>query len=181
MSTSNFDDEVMIIDDDSDEDENLKNCSEEDYLSFARSRRESENARIQDQLEKLEKLDISEEEKQRQGKQLRMLAFVNPGKFMDDFVPEKSAREMKKINRRLNKDKVTKKNQLYDEFGNLAINGKNLCDCLDVDCPGCHFPCPKCSSEKCGGDCRCNRKWVYEYVESEGTGTTISWPPEART
>ncbi|WAQ99350.1 hypothetical protein MAR_023723 [Mya arenaria] len=107
MSTSNFDDEVMIIDDDSDEDENLKNCSEEDYLSFARSRRESENARIQDQLEKLEKLDISEEEKQRQGKQLRMLAFVNPGKFMDDFVPEKSAREMKKINRRLNKDKKT--------------------------------------------------------------------------
>jgi hypothetical protein len=41
----------------------------------------------------------------KQAKQLRMLAFVNPGRFMDDFDPERSAREMKKMNRRLYKEK----------------------------------------------------------------------------
>ncbi|XP_045215820.1 uncharacterized protein LOC123566053 isoform X2 [Mercenaria mercenaria] len=144
------------------------------------SRRQSENSHIQAQLEKLDKMDISDDEKAKQAKQLRMLAFVNPGRFMDDFDPERSAREMKKMNRRLYKEKNIRKNQLYDDNGRLVSNKKDLCDCLDVDCPGCHFPCPKCQSEKCGGDCRCNRKWVYEYVESEGTGNTYSWPPEVK-
>lgn len=67
-----------------------------------------------------------------------------------------------------------KKNQLYDEDGLMLSTGRDVCDCLDIDCVGCHFPCPKCRSEKCGGECRCNRKWVYEYVESEGTGNTYS-------
>ena len=39
-------------------------------------------------------------------KQLRMLAFVNPGKFMENFDPENSAREMKKMNRRILKEKT---------------------------------------------------------------------------
>ncbi|XP_060608181.1 uncharacterized protein LOC132760257 isoform X1 [Ruditapes philippinarum] len=144
------------------------------------SRRQSENSHIQAQLEKLDKMDISDDEKAKQAKQLRMLAFVNPGRFMDDFDPERSAREMKKMNRRLYKEKNIRKNQLYDDHGLLLSTQNDLCDCLDVECPGCHFPCPKCSSEKCGGDCRCNRKWVYEYVESEGTGNTYSWPPEVK-
>ncbi|XP_060608184.1 ARL14 effector protein-like isoform X4 [Ruditapes philippinarum] len=127
--------------------------------------------------------DLEAQAKQKwakQAKQLRMLAFVNPGRFMDDFDPERSAREMKKMNRRLYKEKNIRKNQLYDDHGLLLSTQNDLCDCLDVECPGCHFPCPKCSSEKCGGDCRCNRKWVYEYVESEGTGNTYSWPPEVK-
>ncbi|XP_029649710.1 uncharacterized protein LOC115223330 [Octopus sinensis] len=106
-------------------------------------------------------------------KQLKMLSFANPGKFMEDFDPERSAREMRKMNRRIYRENV-KKNQMYDEAGRLLDNSKDVCDCLDEDCPGCHFPCRKCGSEKCGTECRCNRKWVYELVEIEGTNLVIS-------
>ncbi|XP_052242181.1 ARL14 effector protein-like [Dreissena polymorpha] len=175
-------DDVMIIDDDSDDDNTVSNyLSNVKSLNAMKAHRDSQNARVLAELDKINKLDISDEEKTKQAKQLRMLNFVNPGKFMDDFDPERSARELKKMNRRLNKDKTAKKNQMYNDKGLLVANGRDLCDCLEVDCIGCHFPCPKCKSEKCGGDCRCNRKWVYEKVESEGTGTTFNWPPEAMT
>lgn len=108
-------------------------------------------------------------------KQLKMLSFANPGKFMEDFDPERSAREMRKMNRRIYRENV-KKNQMYDETGRMLDNSKDVCDCLDEDCPGCHFPCPKCGSEKCGTECRCNRKWVYEIVEIEGTNLVIKNP-----
>lgn len=60
------------------------------------------------------------------------------------------------------------KSKVYDSTGRLLSNGKDLCDCLDVDCMGCFFPCPECSSRKCGVECRCDRKWLYEQVEVEG-------------
>lgn len=34
-----------------------------------------------------------------------MLQFKNPGKFMEDFDPERSAREMRKMNRRIYREK----------------------------------------------------------------------------
>uniref|UniRef100_A0A8C7Q153 THAP-type domain-containing protein n=1 Tax=Oncorhynchus mykiss TaxID=8022 RepID=A0A8C7Q153_ONCMY len=40
------------------------------------------------------------------------------------------------------------------------------CDCLDADCMGCFYPCPECSSRRCGVECRCDRKWLYEQVEA---------------
>ena len=67
-------------------------------------------------------------------------------------------------------------NQLYDGSGKLLENSHDLCDCLDVKCPGCHFPCPKCTSEKCGLECRGSRRWTYDYVEVEGTNCVIPWP-----
>ncbi|CAL9701355.1 unnamed protein product [Knipowitschia caucasica] len=60
------------------------------------------------------------------------------------------------------------KSKVYDSQGRLLSNGKDLCDCLDGDCMGCFFPCPDCSSRKCGVECRCDRKWLYEQVEVEG-------------
>jgi len=39
-------------------------------------------------------------------KQLRMLAFVNPGRFMEDFHPEQSAREKRKVNRKAYKESL---------------------------------------------------------------------------
>ncbi|KAK2145939.1 hypothetical protein LSH36_645g00001 [Paralvinella palmiformis] len=101
-------------------------------------------------------------------KQLRMLAFVNPGRFMEDFHPEQSAREKRKVNRKAYKESVYI-NQVYDEHGRLLSDiSKDLCDCLEKTCPGCHFPCTKCGSQKCGTDCRCNRRWYYTTLEVEG-------------
>ncbi|XP_076012472.1 ARL14 effector protein isoform X2 [Genypterus blacodes] len=60
------------------------------------------------------------------------------------------------------------KSKVYDNKGQLLSNGKDMCDCLDVDCMGCFYPCPECGSRKCGVECRCDRKWLYEQVEVEG-------------
>lgn len=69
--------------------------------------------------------------------------------------------------------KRLQRNRYYDDKGILIKSGKDLCDCLDDDCPGCHFPCPKCSSPKCGHECRINRRWVYDQLEIEGSDTVI--------
>uniref|UniRef100_A0A672PY41 ADP-ribosylation factor-like 14 effector protein n=1 Tax=Sinocyclocheilus grahami TaxID=75366 RepID=A0A672PY41_SINGR len=58
--------------------------------------------------------------------------------------------------------------KVYDSKGLLISCGRDLCDCLDVDCMGCFYPCPECGSRKCGVECRCDRKWLYEQVEVEG-------------
>lgn len=63
---------------------------------------------------------------------------------------------------------VGAKNKVYDNKGRLLSNGKDLCDCLDVDCMGCFYPCPECGSRRCGIECRCDRKWLYEQMEVEG-------------
>merc|ERR1719229_685746 len=57
---------------------------------------------------------------------------------------------------------------VYDDKGLLIDSKLDLCDCLEELCPGCHFPCPKCRSNKCGGECRQGRKWQYESLEVEG-------------
>ncbi|KAM9764592.1 ARL14 effector protein [Menidia menidia] len=63
---------------------------------------------------------------------------------------------------------VGAKSRVYDSRGLLLSSGKDLCDCLDGDCMGCFFPCPECESRRCGVECRCDRKWLYEQVEVEG-------------
>uniref|UniRef100_A0A3Q2DDL3 ADP-ribosylation factor-like 14 effector protein n=1 Tax=Cyprinodon variegatus TaxID=28743 RepID=A0A3Q2DDL3_CYPVA len=63
---------------------------------------------------------------------------------------------------------IAAKSRVYDSKGRLLSNGKDMCDCLDVDCMGCFYPCPECGSRKCGVECRCDRKWLYEQVEVEG-------------
>lgn len=69
------------------------------------------------------------------------------------------------------------------------------CDCLNENCPGCFFPCPKCRSAKCGSECRyyflcrwglsywlltsvldlirINRRWVLETISVDGTSEVI--------
>nr|XP_061811319.1 THAP domain-containing protein 3-like [Nerophis lumbriciformis] len=58
--------------------------------------------------------------------------------------------------------------KVYDGKGRLLSNGKDMCDCLDVECMGCFYPCSDCGSRKCGFECRCDRKWLYEQMEVEG-------------
>lgn len=98
---------------------------------------------------------------------------LTANKFMENFNPETSARERRKLNRKLNTG-PTKKNTgaIFDENGHYISNGVNACDCLLPDCPGCFFPCPKCSSTKCGSECRINRKYMYEQVDFEGCNTS---------
>nr|XP_053640084.1 uncharacterized protein LOC128694132 [Cherax quadricarinatus] len=75
--------------------------------------------------------------------------------------------------------KMTKaQNQQYchGSDGSIVYSGKDLCDCLQSLCPGCHYPCPKCGSAKCGNECRIHRKWYYEKVEVEGT--KLTWTNE---
>ena len=115
--------------------------------------------------------------KEKLKREMRQLAFHNPGPsnkdFFRGFKAEMSNREKRKLERHLffdDKIGVVKKEKaeniiVHDEEGKLIETGVDACDCLIKACPGCHFPCPKCSSEKCGSTCRCNRMWTYDYVD----------------
>ncbi|XP_049834502.1 ARL14 effector protein isoform X2 [Schistocerca gregaria] len=94
-------------------------------------------------------------------------------KFMENFNPETSNREKRKLTRKISHGGRRQAASLYDDRGIYIATGKDLCDCLDETCVGCHFPCPKCRSNKCGQECRVNRKFVYEQIEIEGTDIVI--------
>ncbi|XP_029168998.1 ARL14 effector protein isoform X2 [Nylanderia fulva] len=91
-------------------------------------------------------------------------------KFLRNFDPEHSEREKRKLHRRLYH---SHRKQLYDEKGVFVRTSDDVCDCLKSECPGCHFPCSKCSSPKCGHECRNNRKWAYDTIQCEGTEIVI--------
>ena len=104
--------------------------------------------------------------------------------FLADFDPTKGRKAKQKLSEKAYKEsnlgivgntktKNVKKDSLYDAKGALLQNGLDLCDCLIDDCPGCHFPCPRCKSTKCGHECRNNRKWVYDTVELDGIQNSI--------
>lgn len=89
--------------------------------------------------------------------------------FLGDFNPEHSTRERRKLSRKTYVPTATSKsNALFDDKGRYIRNGTNVCDCLDNDCVGCHFPCPGCKSPKCGPTCRVNRKWAYSQCGRDG-------------
>ncbi|NXP15711.1 A14EL protein, partial [Thinocorus orbignyianus] len=111
-------------------------------------------------------------------KQLKSLAFKNPGPQIADFNPatrrqKKKACMSQMIQDGPHKPKTTKK---YNKHGRLLCNNIDLCDCLERSCQGCFYPCPKCNSNKCGPECRCNREWVYDAIETEA-GDVISMLP----
>ncbi|XP_014772703.1 uncharacterized protein LOC106870970 [Octopus bimaculoides] len=88
----------------------------------------------------------------------------------------KSSARFKATKKKKRKRKKCNEWQMYDESGCLISTGIDMCDCLDMDCPGCHFPCLKCGSEKCGTECRCERPWLYEEVKIEGSELVIINP-----
>ncbi|GBN12771.1 hypothetical protein AVEN_237648-1 [Araneus ventricosus] len=69
--------------------------------------------------------------------------------------------------------KKTVRKPKYDSQGIHKATQLDLCDCLIPDCSGCWMPCKKCSSTKCGHECRRNRRWEYEGYQIEGTNITI--------
>ncbi|GCC24548.1 ARL14 effector protein-like [Chiloscyllium punctatum] len=112
-------------------------------------------------------------------RQLKCLAFQNPGPLLADFNPE-TRLQTKEIRRTKLRQLVFESNNIwqrkYDNTGKLLFSGIDLCDCLDEDCPGCFYPCSKCSSWKCGSICRCNRKWIYDGIETEGSDIVQKFP-----
>ncbi|KAI9576629.1 hypothetical protein GQX74_010611 [Glossina fuscipes] len=91
-------------------------------------------------------------------------------KFLDDFDPEKSNREKRKLKR---KGSQQNSRSLYDEYGRIRHNGLDVCDCMNEDCPGCWFECENCGSTKCGLQCRVNRKFFYESIAFDGKDAII--------
>ncbi|XP_032062213.1 ARL14 effector protein-like [Aythya fuligula] len=116
--------------------------------------------------------------KQQIERQLKCLAFQNPGPQVADFNPETREQKKKACISQMNQDffnkpKIMKK---YDKHGRLLCNNIDLCDCLEKNCLGCFYPCPKCNSNKCGPECRCNRKWVYDTIETEAGNVISAFP-----
>jgi len=92
-----------------------------------------------------------------------------------------SGRRAARVNYNVKDLASSKTSLLYDADGRLVnCGGLNLCDCLDAECPGCHFPCLKCGSEKCGSECRSRRKWIYDFVEIEGKDLKLQNPSKAK-
>ncbi|XP_027948447.1 ARL14 effector protein-like [Eumetopias jubatus] len=121
---------------------------------------------------------IGQKQLQQIERQLKCLAFQNPGPQVADFNPEtrqqKKKARMSKMNEYFSvKYKVRKK---YDKSGRLICNDADLCDCLEKNCLGCFYPCPKCNSNKCGPECRCNRRWVYDDIVTESGEVVSSLP-----
>lgn len=85
--------------------------------------------------------------------------------FMSNFNPAASSRNAKKYS-----------SHVFDAHGRYRNSGIDACDCLDNTCPGCHFPCPKCKSSKCGTDCRSYRKHAIQNIQIDGADTVILNP-----
>ncbi|XP_036181596.1 ARL14 effector protein isoform X1 [Myotis myotis] len=107
----------------------------------------------------------------RTAKALKSLQFANPGK-QTEFPPETGKREKRRLTKSVtsssDRQVIPAKSKVYDSQGLLIFSGMDLCDCLDEDCLGCFYACPACGSTKCGAECRCDRKWLYEQIEIEG-------------
>ncbi|CAH1103470.1 unnamed protein product [Psylliodes chrysocephalus] len=99
-------------------------------------------------------------------------------RFMANFNPETSIREKRKLNRKINPPSNVRRpaGAIYDENGIHISTSVDLCDCLNEECVGCFFECPKCASQKCGTDCRVHRKYVVEQIEYHGYDHIIKNP-----
>nr|XP_020738562.1 ARL14 effector protein-like [Odocoileus virginianus texanus] len=121
--------------------------------------------------------EMEEKRMKRVDRLLKRLAFQNPGPQNANFNPEirqqKKKEQIAKVKEFFSPKRAVRK---YDRKGRLLVNQADLCDCLDEDCLGCFYPCPKCNSTKCGPTCRSNRRWVYTSVLDEN-GEVISTMP----
>ncbi|NXC41009.1 A14EL protein, partial [Penelope pileata] len=110
-------------------------------------------------------------------REIKCLVFQNPGPQVANFDPETREQRKKARMSQMNQDFFNKpKIQKYDSHGQLLGSNIDLCDCLEKNCLGCFYPCPKCNSNKCGPECRCYRKWAYDTIETEDGNVISSFP-----
>lgn len=67
----------------------------------------------------------------------------------------------------------------YDKAGRVNINGVKIdvCDCMELNCSGCFYPCYRCGSEKCGTHCRRYRRFMYDEITWDGMDHKIRKNP----
>lgn len=146
----------------------LSKTKTEDTVSALKLRREKEKKTIiesKDENGSEKKVFVMKTRSGRSTQAVNMSAINQQNKESDE--------NGKNLKKKKGNSSYRRSKKLYDEAGALLASGKDYCDCLEVDCPGCHFPCKKCGSEKCGTECRCERTWVYDEVKIEGTGIII--------
>merc|ERR1712083_74116 len=158
-----------------DADDSASNLSEPRQLRRRKSKQDSSK----DPTEKMEKLKITATT----SRQKKRLMDKEREEFLNEFDQTTSERERRKNQ---TKEKIREstrgrgKGRVYDDKGILVSCKKDLCDCMDDTCPGCHFPCPKCRSNKCGHECRQNRKWIFDCVELDGMPGSLKENPYAK-
>ncbi|XP_049269802.1 uncharacterized protein LOC119386266 isoform X2 [Rhipicephalus sanguineus] len=107
-------------------------------------------------------------------RQLRNLRVENPefSDVLNSLDIESHRREKRRVTKKVKSFDAAsyraRPQRHYTARGIHIASNKDACDCLQPSCPGCHFPCSKCGSQKCGDECRCNRNYVYEQIEVEG-------------
>ncbi|KAH9366464.1 hypothetical protein HPB48_022233 [Haemaphysalis longicornis] len=113
-------------------------------------------------------------------RELRNLRVDDP--HLNDFLGSghREKRKVKKKTKDVTGMSADRSTALYTDRGIHIASNKDACDCLQVDCPGCHFPCAKCGSAKCGVGCRRNRNWVYEQLEIDGVPNTVYKNPHLK-
>ncbi|CAB3401590.1 unnamed protein product [Caenorhabditis bovis] len=120
-------------------------------------------------------------------REIQSLSFRNPGSEMSKFLPDSVDILSRTRGRRTNA--TTKPNyedgeeefpMYHERAGKLVVrkNGEtnqyDMCDCLRVECSGCHWPCSSCKSKKCGFQCRQSRREVIAKIEEMCTTSDAS-------
>lgn len=102
------------------------------------------------------------------GREITRVSLGNHSKFMSNWDPAKSQREerKKKLTKMINRQQQID-DYLYDKQGVHLASGKDICDCLEENCPGCWLPCKRCKSTKCSFECRNRRRFVVLEVRDE--------------
>ncbi|CAO1380647.1 unnamed protein product [Diamesa hyperborea] len=100
------------------------------------------------------------------------LNLLGDSNFLSSFNSENSKRDGKMKRQTYIKVQTKPKSaidrtSMYDEFGLIRQTREDVCDCCDLTCGGCHFPCVNCGSQKCAIKCRVNRKIAYETIEKD--------------
>uniref|UniRef100_V5GER0 ARF7 effector protein C-terminal domain-containing protein n=1 Tax=Ixodes ricinus TaxID=34613 RepID=V5GER0_IXORI len=114
-------------------------------------------------------------------RQLRNLRVENPefSEVLGQLDVKSKLREKRKVTKNISPlvaSQGGRGSRHYTSRGLHIVSNSDSCDCLMVGCPGCHFPCPKCGSAKCGDECRSNRSYVYEHLELDGHNGLIQNP-----
>ncbi|XP_076067414.1 uncharacterized protein LOC143040340 isoform X1 [Oratosquilla oratoria] len=151
---------------------------EEEGLKAKQTRSHTKKANGEDDDDREADMNVTEQPAEENLNLIRTLMLNEENALLESGNPrasERVRRKKKKVN--YFHDKYSRKLMpTYGPDGTIIATGKDLCDCLQSTCPGCHFPCPRCRSQKCGAECRINRKWYYDNLEVDGTN--ISWRNE---